>query len=68
MRVFIQFFSHAQTTLKVLRNISSINSNVSRAWKKHKKYQYFVVPIGEVKFVFLDNNFKEIVLKRIIRL
>ena len=48
--------------------ISSINSNVSRAWKKHKNsHQYFVVPIGEVKFVFLDqgeknHNFKEIVI------
>ncbi len=48
--------------------ISSINSNVSRAWKKHKNsHQYFVVPIGEVKFVFLieeeeNHHFKEIII------
>tara|TARA_X000000368_G_scaffold378502_1_gene332935 strand:- start:489 stop:914 length:426 start_codon:yes stop_codon:yes gene_type:complete len=48
--------------------ISSINANVTRAWKRHKHTsQYFIVPIGEVKFVFLvdqdeRNKFKEIII------
>ena len=48
--------------------ISSIHSKVTRAWKRHKfSNQYFVVPVGEVKFVFLvekntKNIFKEIVI------
>ena len=48
--------------------ISSIKSNVLRAWKRHKNSnQYFVVPIGEVKFVFLienknDYHFKEVII------
>lgn len=44
--------------------ISSIGENVVRAWKKHKSLkQYFVVPIGKVKFVFLINNkFEEIII------
>ena len=48
--------------------ISSINANVTRAWKRHKlTSQYFIVPIGEVKFVFLidrvvKNKFKEIII------
>ena len=39
-----------------------------RAWKKHKNsHQYFVVPIGDVKFVFLveeekNHHFKEIII------
>ena len=49
--------------------ISSLDTGVTRAWKKHKSLnQYFVVPIGEVKFVFLvdekkgKNKFKEIII------
>ena len=49
--------------------ISSINPEVIRAWKRHKNLeQYFVVPKGMVKFVFLvdsaknKNQFKEIII------
>ena len=49
--------------------ISTIEPNVVRAWKKHQNIcQYFVVPNGTVKFVFLvgkknnKNIFEEIII------
>ena len=49
--------------------ISSINPQVIRAWKRHKSLeQYFVVPKGMIKFVFIvdskknKNQFKEIII------
>lgn len=41
--------------------ISSIDYNVVRAWKRNKfSSQYFVVPVGSVKFVFLTDEKKKI--------